>query len=1064
MTEICGIKNKTKTLLVLMILFFINIITANADSEIKFKNIGIEDGLSQSTVETIFQDSRGYIWIGTNDGLNKFNGHEFNVYKYGEDKTKNLSSGKITDIVEDKDGYIWIATSDGVNRLDPKDDSIVRYMDESSGGSLSNFNITQILITKKGDILVATTDGLNLYDEENDKFTRILGGEEELTNQFIYSLNEDYKGNIWVGTSGGLNKISKEYKPIKQYKNGGENSISESSVYNTICDKEYIWVSTEDSGLIKINTNTDEIKVYTYNEIDENSIPSNNIRSTFIDKNNNLWVGTYNGLAKYNEESDDFQVYISKLEEKDSLINSKINDIMQDDEGLIWIGTYNGISIFDPDNKIQHYKLNESHSKSITSNSIHGIYEDDEGLIWIGTNTDGINILDRSDDSVIHIDEDNGKYKLSNYAINDIVGIGDKIYIATREGLNEINKKDNSVVTYNKEDGLESNFISELFIDSKGYLWIGNSEGLNIMNTKDNKIINISEDIKLGTNINRYVKNIYEDSEGDYYIGLFRNEGLLKITTKDKSIKQYKYNEKDKSSISNNYIRSIVEDNNGDLWIGTSYGLNKFDKKTEKFTRYTSDNGLANDTIYGLLVDGDNNIWASTNRGISKVDTKNEKFQNFTVLDGLQSNEFNGNASYKTKDGNLIFGGINGINIINPKEIGKNDFNPGVVFERVKINGEDFEDIKGKTLKYNENSMVIEFFVPKYNNDIEYYYKLEGITSTWEHTDTNKVRYYQLEPGNYKFRIIPKYSSGEFGQEKTLEFKINPPFWKSKIAIVLYIIIIIALIYINKNKVKRLDKLVNKRTKQLTDEMERSNELLNQVIKLEQNKNNYFVNLSHELRTPLNVISSTNQLIKELNKSDKSINKEKLGYYMEISNKNCKRLLNLINNIIDSTKLQSENYIITLKQENIVEIVEEATLSLVEFAKSKGVKLIIDPQIEEGYIECDAYEIDRCIVNLVSNAIKFTPEGGQIDVTIENENSNIVIKVKDTGVGIDTKYQESIFNRFNQVIDSNNEIKGGSGLGLTITKQIIDLHKGTISVESELNKGSNFIITLPIEE
>ncbi|MGL5346135.1 MAG: ligand-binding sensor domain-containing protein [Peptostreptococcaceae bacterium] len=1058
--------NTIKIVLLLIVMLNANAFEVKAEDKIKFTNIGVADGLSQSTVDEIYQDSRGYMWIATNDGLNRYNGYEFKVYKYGENKTKTLSSSKIVDVLEDLEGNIWVATNNGLNKIDPKTDNIVRYMDKDNGGSLSNFNITEMLITKDKKFLVATIDGLNLYDEKKDEFIRILGKENELTSQFIYSLGDDEHGNVWVGTSEGLDVLSKQLNPLKKYENNGENSISESAIYNITYDqKGYMWIGTAESGLIKLNIKNNEVNSYIYDEKDKNSIPDNNIRCSFIDKKGDLWIGTSNGLAKYNSQKDNFNMYKMKVGDKNSLVNSKVNSITQDKGGLLWIGTYSGISLLDPNNKIQHYTTDQIDSNSISSNVIHGIYEDEDGILWVGTDCEGVNLIDRKNNIISHIDDDNDKYKLSNYSINDIKGIGDTVYIATRDGLNKIDKRKQKVTIYKKEDGIQSNFISSLFIDSKGYLWVGTSEGLNIINTKDDSIINISENIKLGTNINKYVKSIYEDKEGNYYIGFLRNEGLMKIDSKNNTMKQFKYEEKNDKSISNNYVRCITEDKNGDLWIGTSYGLNKFNKKTEKFTRYTTGNGLVNDTVYGILVDEDNNLWASTNGGISKVNVKEEKFQNFNMVDGLQGNEFNGNAFYKSKSGELLFGGTNGLNIFRPEDIGGEHYNPEVVFERFRINGDKYYNINNKKLKHNQNSLSIKFFVPKYNNsNISYYYKLDGVNLDWETTTNNILTYYELKPGNYIFRIIPNYGNGELGEEKTISFEISPPFWKSKIAILFYITVIITLIYRNKTKVQRLDELVNKRTRQLTDEMEKNNQLFDKVIKLERNKNNYFINLSHELRTPLNVISSTNQLIKELNKVDKGIDKNKLSYYMDISNKNCSRLLRLINNIIDSSKLESDNYVITPKKENIVNIVEEASLSLIEFAKSKGIQLIIDPKIEEKYILCDAYEIERCIVNLVSNAIKFTNEGGSINVTVSEGDRKIFISVKDDGVGIEHKYQESIFNRFNQVIDSNNEIKGGSGLGLTITKQIIDLHKGSIFVESEINKGSNFIITLPIEE
>lgn len=278
----------------------------------------------------------------------------------------------------------------------------------------------------------------------------------------------------------------------------------------------------------------------------------------------------------------------------------------------------------------------------------------------------------------------------------------------------------------------------------------------------------------------------------------------------------------------------------------------------------------------------------------------------------------------------------------------------------------------------------------------------------------------------------------------------------------LYILAIIIFIINHKNKVKRLDRLVQKKTLRLREEMERNTILLNKNIKLERNKNSYFVNLSHELRTPLNVISSTNQLINGLIRKDGDIKKQNLGHYIDVSQRNCKRLLNLINNIVDSTKLQNDMYVISLKETDIVYLVEETALTLIDYVKTKGIHLIIDPEIEEKTIMCDSHEIERCIVNLVGNAAKFTPEGGNITITIKDLEDKVMISVLDTGIGIDEKYHKVIFDRFSQVVDLNNEVKGGSGLGLTITNHIIKLHKGEIYVESKVGEGSNFVIILPV--
>lgn len=283
----------------------------------------------------------------------------------------------------------------------------------------------------------------------------------------------------------------------------------------------------------------------------------------------------------------------------------------------------------------------------------------------------------------------------------------------------------------------------------------------------------------------------------------------------------------------------------------------------------------------------------------------------------------------------------------------------------------------------------------------------------------------------------------------------------SPLVLVAYLSIAILFILKSKYKVKNLDRLVNEKTKELKEEIRKNTILHNENLKLERNKNSYFVNLSHELRTPLNVISSTNQLIQGLINSDSKIDEEKLNYYIEISQRNCDRLLSLINNILDSSKLQNNMYEVILRETDIVYLVEETTLTLIDYINSKGISLIVDPKIEEKIIYCDAHEIERCIINLISNAVKFTPEGGSITVTIEDLDNKVRISVLDTGMGIDEKFHKSIFDRFNQVPD--NEIsKSGSGLGLTITSQIIKLHKGEVYVESRVGEGSNFVIVLPV--
>ncbi|MCU9815356.1 MULTISPECIES: ATP-binding protein [Paraclostridium] len=404
------------------------------------------------------------------------------------------------------------------------------------------------------------------------------------------------------------------------------------------------------------------------------------------------------------------------------------------------------------------------------------------------------------------------------------------------------------------------------------------------------------------------------------------------------------------------------------------------------------------------------------------------------------------------------------MNSFYPEKIIKADKKPKLLFDTFAINNKEYNDINGMKFSESTDTITIKFFTPDYSNyrNTTYEYNLDGSSGGSVRTKDNYVTYNDLPPGKYRFRVKAIDTSGNVSDENYVTFTIKPPIWLSWYAVIIYILIGVGLIANHKRKMRKLDKLVQKKTVRLREEMEKNNILLKRNIKLEQNKNSYFVNLSHELRTPLNVISSTNQLILGLLRKDGHIKEENLNHNIDVSQRNCKRLLNLINNIVDSAKLQNDMYIVTLEETDIVYLVEETALTLKDYVSTKGIELIIDPEIEEKLIRCDKYEIERCIVNLVGNAVKFTPEGGSITVTIKDLEEKVMISVLDTGVGIEEKYHKVIFDRFSQVVEENSEIKRGSGLGLTITSQIVKLHKGEIYVESEIGKGSNFIIILPV--
>lgn len=1039
----------TTTLVGITVLTPINKLSYAQSKNLIFNNINIEQGISQSTIEDIFQDSEGYIWLGTNDGLNRYNGYEFKIYNY-EEYQNSISHNGITDITEDKYGNIWVNTVSGVNKINKKTEKISNYTEIN--GKIKEDSTTEIIVTKDNNILVGTYEGLNIYNAKEDRFDIILEQKDGILSSCIYSIDEDINGNIWIGTELGLNKLSKDFKVLETY-------TSESEIYNIFCDDEngFVWAGSDSSGLLKIDTKTKEVTQYINDIEDENSIPANQVGAIIRDSKGNLWVGTTNGLARYNEKNDSFDVYKNKVYDKNSLVYNDVRSIIEDREGVLWVGTYSGISIFDTESSIKYYNAGLDDGYLLSENMVHGIYEDDEGYLWIGSRTKGVNIIDRENNTSKSINMENNNVIQSN-SINDITGYKDFIFVATDAGVLKINKKENTIQNYNLEDGLIGENVKDIFVCDKNYLWIGSTNGLNLLDIENDKIIDMTDYVDEGS----YVKYIYQGQDGSYYIGFLRDGGLGIIEPNSKETKYYKNIPNDKTSISSNRIRYINEDSKGNIWIGTSYGLNKYDPKTKVFKRYTTSDGIANNTIYGVLVDDNDNIWVSTNKGISQIDTKNNTVNNLSVTDGLQGNEFNGNAAFKSKSGELFFGGINGLNAFYSEDVNSINNKSKVIFDGFKVNDKDYLDINGLKFDNNTENIKIKFFTPVYssNKNISYEYELIGSNSSKATTKENYVIYNDLLPGKYTFKVRAVDSRGDISDSETMEFSIKYPFWMSPIACFIYLVIAILFIINNKYKLKYLDRLVKSRTKELEEQMIKNEELYNNNIKIEENKNKYLVNLSHELRTPLNVISSTNQLLLELSKKD-NIKSDKLAYYIDISERNCNRLLNLVNNILDNTKLQSKMYTLNLKEVDIIYLVEETSLTLIDYIKSKSIELIIDPEVEEKVILCDDYEIERCIVNLVSNAAKFTPEGGNITITIKDLDDKVMISVLDTGVGIEEKYHKTIFDRFNQV--DNDESKGGSGLGLSITSKIVELHKGEIYVESKVGEGSNFVIILPVD-
>ncbi|MDU2122295.1 MAG: two-component regulator propeller domain-containing protein [Clostridium celatum] len=1053
----------------ILLFIFYNKAYASESYNINFNSIAIDDGLSQSLAEYIYQDSFGYIWIGTNDGLNRYNGNEFKLYKNIKNDNNSISNNMISSLVEDNDKNLWIGTDGGLNKMNLVTGNITRYLVSDEDKTHSNTVVDELLLDSKGRLWVCTTNGLNLYDNKNDKFVKVAS--EYLENKGLQAIDEDREGNIWIATREGLYRYNPKNDTIKEFfhDENDKNSISENNIFSIYYDEGKLWIGTKTGGLNVMDLKDYSIKVYRHNSNDSNSIPSNLIRDMLRDKDGTMWLATDQGLVRFNEENETFYTYKSNTD-KYSICDDNIIDLYQDKSGVIWVGTFNGISKFSSNKDFKVYRNDPIDDNSLSNSSVCGIYEDDERMVWVGTFNSGINRINKESDTVTrYYNDDSNDNSLSSNRIKDITGIENEIWIATDNGLNKYDKSTGEFTVYKKlddENSIVNNEIRVLYIDKEGVLWIGTRDGICTFDRKS-KFTSYNDILEQNGIYEKTVSSIYEDSEGIMWFGLGNDGGLVKYNKETGEIINYLYNDEDINSISYNNIRSIDEDSAGNIWIGTQSGLNKLNKETGKFTVYTYSEGLSNDFIYGVIVDSNDNVWVSTNYGISMYNQKEDKFIRYYEADGLATNEYNGFSYHENKDGDIYFGGVNGLTEFNPLDIQLKMQTSNVIVDSIKTSaGIELNTKDNVVLEYNSRELYIKFFIPEYKNinQMQYAYKLEGMDSEWILAgDENYARYANLAPGKYKMLIKGRNYNGVWSDVSEINIKVKNTIWKTPIAYITYIIIILFIIYIYYNQVKILDALVTQRTQELNNKLKENKNLYKRLIQLEKYKNNYFVNLSHELRTPLNVILSIEQLISSLNKAGTKISNEKMETYMNTLKGNSKRLLNLINNIIDTSKIDSGFYRLDKVQVNIVNLVEDTALSMVELAEVKGLEIIVDPEIEELFINCDKLDIERCIINLIGNAIKFTEAGGKITVTISELDKCVKISVKDTGLGIDEKYHNSIFDRFGQVNSDEPEELGGSGLGLTLTKNLINLHDGEISVVSEKGKGSEFIIILPIQ-
>jgi len=1086
----------------ILLLFSFNIFP----QDIQFRHITIEDGLSQSTVNCIFQDSHGFMWFGTENGLNRYDGYTFEVLRHDPADSNSLSHSWIWDIFEDSQKNLWIATWEGLNKYDPYQNKNTRYLpDREDPYSISGTRPTSILEDEDGLLWIGTWGGgINVYDSEKDQFTSLRYNPHDKSSipsdqirNIYYSSSKKIVAATWNGLAFIKKNTMGDYN-ITTYQNehGNLESLNSNLISSAVENKSgELWIGTFGGGLYKFLAKTNTFKNYKNKKNDRHSLSSNGVMTLFVDSRDNLWVGTVaDGLNKYERKYDHFTRYKYDPDEKNSLNGDNIFSIFEDNSGLLWVGA-NGLNIYNPEGKkFRHFTSDSKSHTSINHNQVTSFFEDQSGLLWIGTDGGGLNRYNTDTGEFYHyVHNPQQPVSLSNNNITSIVGGNNEIiWISTMGGgLNKLNLQTerSDHLAYNagipETEGM--NFIKNVCMDNKGALWIATYDrGLTKYDVVNDKYYHFRGDPEdESALLSNYILTVYADSENDIWIGSW-GSGICCYKQNDGCFVRYIHAPDRPGTICGNIINTIYEsdrDSTRILWVGTNSGLSYIDLSDpgpDNFKHVFQKDGLPGNVICSILEDGSGNLWISTNAGICKFNPSLKSFQNYDNNDGLQSNEFIAGASLKRKNGEFLFGGINGFNSLFPDSIKKSSFVPPIAFTSFKIFDkpvsfkQSLNTLDIIKLQYSQNFFSFEFASLDYTIPAKniYAYMLEGFDKEWVYSGSRRyVSYTNLDPGNYVLKVKGTNSDGIWNQKgSSLKIIIIPPFWQTWWAYTMYSFLIIASILgiikmrswkLEKEK-HQLEKVVNERTNEIQVKNIKLAEQTEKLQEMDEIKSRFFTNISHEFRTPLTLIKGPAEEM--LNKTYHSNPQKAFSLIL----RNANRLLQLINQLLDISKLESGTMKLITTQQPLSSFISFVISSFSSLAESRNILLqYIKPQ-QEIEIYFDRDKLEKILYNLLSNAFKFTPENGFITVALNSIKTNSYpkgaaeISVHDSGVGIPEDEVDHIFDRFIQGHSSSNNRLKGSGVGLALTKELVEIHCGEIRVSSHAEEGTEFDVILPL--
>ena len=1057
-------------------LWFGVIVARAQEPKLRFTHLSGEQGLSNSTIEAIFQDSQGFMWIGTRDGLDRYDGHEVVVYRNEPADTGSLTDSYIKCIYEDRSRRLWVGTANGLCRLDRATNRWTRFKHRiGSPASLSHNAVTAILEDGSGRLWVGTDGGgLDLFREASG-FAH-YGGDMR-----VLCLHEDKEGRIWVGGASGLLSFDPGSGQFSKVENTAVTNPSGNIITAIKEDRQgNLWLGTEDDGIFLFDPLHRSCTRYGHSDRQPSSLGNNMIKCMLTDHKGQLWAGSINGgLNLFHAPSGSFFHYTYEPGNGSSLSQRTISALFEDRQGNLWVGTHRGgINIYSPGmEKFSLYRQDPSPG-GLSYNDVKAFCEESSGNIWIGTDGGGLDLFLRDQHVFRHyLNDPFNDHSLGSNAVLDVMQDREgRLWVSTwGGGLNLFDKKTGSFRRFlnNPADphSISSNFVQKTFEDFMGNLWVATYYGgLNIFDKKTQQFTRMIADPSGKTSLTgKNIVSLLEDREGRIWIGT--DDGGLNCYHQGTRHFTHYFSSEERVPD----LRVLFEDSKGRVWVGQK-GLYVLDASADSFRLFTAKGGLSNEFIKGVAEDEQGNLWVSTSNGLTQLNVETSSFKKYNTGDGLQDLEFEANACMRAKDGEMYFGGINGFNSFYPSAIRANGYVPPVYITGMQISNrpvrpgeqgsplqQDIASSKEIMLSYRQSTFSLTFsalnFATPENN--QYAYRLEGLDKDWNYIGKeNKAVYTSLAPGSYIFRVKASNNDGVWNESGTsLRIIITPPWWRTNWFIALLVVVVAGCLY----WVYRFRTAIRMR------EMEaRKREEIRQV------QMQFFTNVSHEFRTPLSLI------LGPLERIMKEHPQPALNRHYQSMHRNAQRLLSLINELMDFGKLESGSLKLGVQRGNLDGFMDEIAEEFRDWAVQKEIDFTLGPAAGVGPVWFDRQVLEKIILNLLHNAFKYTNPGGRItlevlpsldsfepsfsgELVIRNEfrgGHYVYIRVADTGIGISAGSIHHLFERYYRITESHL----GSGVGLAFVKSLALLHKGDIFVYSEKDKGTEIIIGIPAAE